>query len=184
MDIIKEIEKKKSSAQSEGVSWLDVLALGVGTVNLPIGLLVLTISIIYAAVLDSESLSEAKMGDDWLKTVGETETVSKKGLAFLSKELSRKGYISVKDASSWLDIEKKEVDQNKKREDIEKTRTNEGASLIFERAKKECGSLIDITMIEQGITNLKKMTPLSVLSDAKGSISKYFTKNNEPEERR
>lgn len=106
------VESKKSSIKNNSVA-NDLLIeagatlLAILPVALPVSLSLMAGGFICNAVSENKNLNTTSMPDEWLVKVSESKQVSKKGLGYLAKKVEKKGFVSVKEAIEFLDIEKK-----------------------------------------------------------------------------
>lgn len=102
-------------------------------VALPVSLSLMAGGFIYSALEKNKNLNETSMPDEWLILVSESDGVSKKGIAYLARKAQKKGFISVKEAITFLEIEKsQEIKKNITREN---KITKEGLLKIIEKDK-------------------------------------------------
>lgn len=94
---------------------------------------------------DNSKAREKAVPDEWLKAVASLPNVSKEGLGFMTKSLSKKGFVSVQDAIDFVKIEKREMAaQQKIRVDQEKEQLQAtGAAMLLARAEKELPGSIE-----------------------------------------
>ncbi len=136
-------EAEKATPVINGWSLLEPLGYFLALVNLPLAIVVVVISMAGSLLKEGKSLSSEQMPDDWLKAVSESDQVSKEGLAFLSKKIARQGHITVSDGIKFIEIEKESSASKKKEAYIAKGKDLAGAKAIIDKAKKECGNLLD-----------------------------------------
>ena len=99
------------------------------------------------------------MADEWLKMVSDYKEASPEGLSFLAKQLSKKGYVSIGDAADWVDIEKKEQEKKEVKKAIIDSSRFPGAASLLNRAKKECGLLVNFDAITKAFDLIEKVVP-------------------------
>jgi hypothetical protein len=158
----KEVLKINAEAEAESNIFKyfgHTLGFGVAIFNLPVALLIITGGELMSLVEKKSNLNDSRMSDEWLEHVSETKNVSQEGLAFLAKKLSKKGYISGADAKKWLEIEYKEAEKLAVKKKISDTKNNKGATALLVRAKKECGALVDLDLISNGLDLVSKVIP-------------------------
>lgn len=83
-------------------------------VNLPLAIAVGIAGVAGDYISQNKKLNENEMPDEWLKKVSELKVLSKEGLKFLVDNHTNKGYTSVNDALSFIEIEKEMNKQYKK----------------------------------------------------------------------
>lgn len=142
LDSLTKTINKESSRGGEGWGFLELLGIGVGAANLPLGALLIVGSYVGAAASSSKHKSETVMPDDWLQKVSDSPEASKRGLAFLAKRLDKKGFITVKDAEEWANIEKSEALKKEAKKAREEGIQTTGAQALLARAEKECSGLL------------------------------------------
>lgn len=150
---------------------MDLVALGVGSVNPAFGLFVFVASLLAESKATGKTLEETRMPDEWLAKVAASDSVSDKGLQFLSKKVQEKGYVTAQDAKEWLVIEKKCIEKEKaKREKNQKTPLSPGAEAILKRTgeEKDDTALGDITAAIEDIT----VTAKKIFEDVSGLAGK------------
>lgn len=99
----------------------------------------LTIPLLGATVdvSDVSRQDEVPIKDDWLGAVAGLPAVSKKGLRHLSDALSEKGWVSVREAIRFVEIEETEQASAKVDEVARAKRSNAGAAMLLARAEQE-----------------------------------------------
>lgn len=152
------------------------MGFGVAMANLPVGLLILTGGELLSFAAKESNLNETRMSDEWLEQVSNTKDVSQEGLAFLAKKLSKQGYISGNNAKEWLKIEEKEAEKKDIKKKINDNKNNKGAVALLERAKKECGALVDVDLISNGLNLVSKFIPDGAGKNAFNFGRKIFDK--------
>ena len=153
-----------------------IIGFGVAMVNLPVALLILTGGELLSFIEKESNLNETRMSDEWLEQVSNTKDVSQEGLAFLAKKLSKQGYISGNDAKEWLKIEEKEAEKKDIKKKINYNKNNKGAVSLLERAKKECGAMVDVDLISNGLNLVSKFVPDGTAKNAFNFGRKIFDK--------
>lgn len=150
---------KKSRASSDSAGTLGaVLGTGIGLFNLPIGLLIVVSGTVYDAIETKKNMDEPIL-DEWLKMVSDYKEASPEGLAFLAKQLSKKGYVSIGDAADWVDIERKEQEKKELKNAITDSSRFPGAVSLLSRVKKECGVLVNFDAITKAFDLVEKVVP-------------------------
>lgn len=129
-------------------------------VALPVSLSLMAGGFIYSALEANKNLNETSMPDEWLVLVSESGNVSKTGVAYLAKKAEKKGFVSVKEAIIFLEIEKKEED--KKNIKRESKITKEGLLKIIEKDKNNS--------IMKGFFS----NDLNILSSVHSNVSKAY----------
>jgi predicted transcriptional regulator len=151
-------EMKKKGGSINEYDFLGTLSACFVIANPPIAIVLTLCACIASAIKKETSLKEQKMPDDWLKKVSESEQISKKGVQFLAKKLSKKGFVSVSDALTFLELEKEIKEKEYKANEKVKSLRNIGALSLLEKANKEVPGLYNAS-----IDTFKKS--LDVLSD-------------------
>lgn len=134
-----------------GFRWLQAVGPLVATANLPLGMVILVGGAVCEALSERKDLRSARMPDEWLAQIALQQDVSPEGLALLARRLSEAGHVTVQDAVDWLGIE----------EEATKTRQRQavaalpGAQQLLDRARRECGSLLDASLLERATTALR-----------------------------
>lgn len=100
-------------------------------VNLPVAVIAGVVGIAGDSLSKGKELDNKRMPDSWLHKVAKART-SEEGLFFLSQALKTKGYVSVSEAFTFLEIEKK---YNHVAEDKETDKGN-GAEAILSKFEK------------------------------------------------
>lgn len=137
-EILDIVEKKKSvidnkEKHSELMIDIGTTLLAFLPVALPVSLSLMAGGFIYSALEKNKNLNETSMPDEWLMLVSESDVVSKKGIAYLARKAEKKGFISIKEAIIFLEIEKsQEIKKNITREN---KITKEGLLKIIEKDK-------------------------------------------------
>lgn len=158
------VSSKKNGASSEFAGTLSaVLGTGIGLFNLPIGLLILVSGAVYDAIETKKNMDEP-ISDEWLKMVSDYKEASPEGLAFLAKQLSKKGYVSIGDAADWVDIERKEQEKKEVKNAITDSSRFPGAVSLLSRAKKECGMLVNFDVITKAFDLIEKVVPQKTMA--------------------
>lgn len=134
-------------------SWkfLEVLGYGVGVANLPVGLALVVGSMLAESASKHQRRSETPMPDSWLEEISDSEGVSEKGLAFLAKTLDKKGFVSVSDAVKWVEIEKRESQKIRAKQQRDNNLAQTGAQALMARAKHDCRGLLDFDSAIKGM---------------------------------
>lgn len=162
--IEKIVLSKKSDATSEFAGSLGaVFGTGISLFNLPVGILILVSGAVYDAIETKKNLDEP-IADEWLKMVSDYKEASPEGLAFLAKQLSKKGFISIGDAADWVDIEKKEQEKKEVKNAITDSSRFPGAVSLLNRAKKECGLLITFDAMSKAFDLIEKVVPQKTIA--------------------
>lgn len=158
-EIINKVKEKDN--QEKGKLWIIVGAISpfVAGISLPLAITVGVVAYTMEAIENKENLDNQNMPDQWLKDVSESKDVSPKGLAFLSKQVSKKGFVTVNDALKFLDIEK-EVENKNRENNIENNEYLDGAKSLLLRAQKECKGLINPETLNSGFLKIKKSIDL------------------------
>lgn len=185
--IIEELQKQRNaSIDACDLAWVVAAAPFIGVVNLPLAVVITVISAAGAAAADKKNLSDTVMPDEWLQSVAASSEVSPAGLAFLSKIIAKNGHVSISDALKFVELEN-EIEANKGR-DAAKAEAKKayGAKSILERAKRECGSLIDQNTIDSALDIMKLGgnivgSMVSALKMAGANFSKIEPSNTIPE---
>jgi hypothetical protein len=151
-------EMKKKGGSINEYDFLGTLSAFFVIANPPIAIVLTICACIASAIKKETSLKEQRMPDDWLKKVSESEQISKEGVQFLAKKLSKNGFVSVSDALTFLELEKEIKEKEYKANEKAKSLSNIGALSILEKANKEVPGLYNAS-----IDTLKKS--LDVLSD-------------------
>lgn len=159
MNIINEV-KKQLEATPVSTQWALMANFGpyLAFFNLPLAVLILSIGEIAGAIESKTNLSKTAMSDEWLAEVSKND-VSQEGLAFLAKKLSFQGYVSVQDAADWMEIESKEAKKRETAQKIHEAQQHPGASALLERAKRECGSMLNTDFFTKGLDLVEKVIP-------------------------
>lgn len=144
-------------------------------VNLPFAVIVGVVGIAGDSMSKGKELDKKRMPDTWLNKVAKANT-SQEGLAFLSSAINHKGFVSVSEAMTFLEIEKKY-----NRVGIEQETSGEsGADAIMEKFKKN-GSIEPEFEIPKTklTTQLKETLPkiAGIILSAKMSKGKVIKKN-------
>lgn len=179
-DLIKKVEEA-SKERFSAWRFVELAGFGVGVANLPLGIAMIIGSTVAEVLSHKRQLSETKMSDEWLKEVAESQYVSPSGLAFLAKCVEKNGFVSAKDAVSWVELERKlEIDRQaaqKKTEDL----ASPGARALLERARKECVGLVDPVSLKQALDAIPTIRDAAsnmadvVMNEAGGLLSKAAT---------
>lgn len=103
-------------------------------VNLPVAVVVGVVGIAGDSLSKGKELDRKRMPDSWLNKVAKAKT-SEEGLFFLSQALKIKGYVSVSEAFTFLEIEKKYNHLTEEKE-LDKTNGAEAILSKFERNGK------------------------------------------------
>ena len=153
-------------------SWkfLEVLGYGVGVANLPVGLALVVGSMLAESASRHQRRSETPMPDSWLEEISNSEGVSEKGLAFLAKTLEKNGVVSVADAVKWVEIEKRESQKIRAKQERENNLSLTGAQALIARTKNDCRSFLDV----DGAVNSMKDSVESV----SGFAERFFNKKD------
>lgn len=165
--VLAEAERSQSVT---GYRWLQVVGPLVAMANLPLGAVLMVGGAACEALAEHKDLRNAQMPDEWLGQVASQQGISQEGLAFLARRLSEAGHVSVQDAVDWLGVEEKAA-QRSKRAAIAHL---PGAQQLLERARSECGSLLDPSIVERATTLLRtaaRQTP-NVLAALRGLTSR------------
>lgn len=88
-------------------------------------------------VSDSSRQDETAIGDEWLGAVAGLPTVSSKGLRYLSDALAAKGWVSVREATRFIEIEKAAAAKVRAVEEAHEQRSNVGAAILLARADRD-----------------------------------------------
>lgn len=137
-EILDIVEKKKSvidnkEKHSELMIDIGTTLLAFLPVALPVSLSLMAGGFIYSALEKNKNLNETSMPDEWLNLVSESGNISKTGVNYLARKAEKKGFVSVKEAITFLEIEKtEEAKKNIKRES---KITKEGVRKIIEKDK-------------------------------------------------
>jgi hypothetical protein len=147
--------------------WKVVSALGPLLVigSLPLALVVGAVSITMETLSEGKALKTARMDDGWLEKVSNSRDVSKEGLAYLAKGLSKKGYVSVSEAIHFLELEAKSQKATEAATNRDHALAGEGAASLLDRAQAECGSLLDSEVIKRAYGAIKakiELTPNTI----------------------
>lgn len=158
MNIINEVKKQIDQQSTNSWALLSNIGPIVAAFNLPLAITFLTIGEIAGAVESKTNLQKTTMSDDWLTEVSKSD-VSQEGLAFLAKKLSMQGFVSVQDAADWMEIENVEAKKRETAQKIYETKKHPGASALLERAKRECGSMLNPDIFTKGLDLVEKVIP-------------------------
>lgn len=158
MNVIGEVRKHIDKQSTNSWSILSNISPILATFNLPLAIGLLTIGEIAGAVESKTNLLKTTMSDEWLAEVSKSD-VSQEGLAFLAKKLSSQGYVSVQDAADWMEIENVEAKKRETAQKIQETQKHPGASALLERAKRECGSMLNPDIFTKGLDLVEKVIP-------------------------
>ena len=142
MSLISEI-KALEYRNSSGVEYkvLSVLSYGIAFANIPLSVALVLSFEVAAALKNNQGLKSAKMPDKWLNDVSESKDISKEGLAFLGKRLSKKGFISVHDALKWRELEESIATKKEENKEFTEKLAMPGAVKLLERVKSDCDGL-------------------------------------------
>ncbi|TBW57381.1 hypothetical protein EZI54_06910 [Marinobacter halodurans] len=149
---------KHNPNTSTAWGFLELLGIGVGAANLPLGLMMIVGSYVAQAVTYKQRQSEVVMPDSWLQQVSDSPEVSRKGLAHLAKCLDRKGFVSVKDAVVWAEIEKTEADKERRQKDRQGRLEGSGAAALLSRAQRDCSSLLGDINVDAALASVSDAT--------------------------
>lgn len=95
---------------------------------------------------DTSKLDSVPMDDEWLGAVSGLPTISKQGLRFLSDAVAAKGWVSVREAVRFIEIEQKAASLQKEKAEGEERRTNVGTAMLLARAERELpGTIARVT---------------------------------------
>lgn len=99
------LEIKEKSDNVERRTFHELIGTAASFINIPVGISILTIGEIYSKYDKFCKLDVTPMSDEWLIEVIKSEFISKDGVEFLIEKIANKGYVSVIDASKWMDLE-------------------------------------------------------------------------------
>lgn len=160
------VKSAASEATSGNSGWR--LLEGAGPIaaaaSLPVGLILGLVGFAGSAIADRRSLTDARMPDAWMAELALAPDVSQVGLAFLARRLADRSFVSVQDALDFLDIEEaaeKTALADKSKADAA-AQPQPGANALLERARKDCGEMLDPTIFDRAKGALKvidKYTP-------------------------
>lgn len=139
-------EMKKKGGSINEYDFLTTLSACFILANPPIGIVMTICAGIASSVKKNSSLKDQKMPDDWLKKVSESDQISKDGVQFLAKKLSKNGFVSVYDAIIFLDLEKEAKEKEYKECEKVKNLSNSGAVSLLEKANKEVPGLYNASI--------------------------------------
>lgn len=86
---------------------------------------------------DSSQLDKVQIDDEWLGAVAGLPRVSKKGLRHLSDAIADKGWVSVREAMRFVEIEQKVQAAQMAEAEAEERRSSAGAAMLLARAERE-----------------------------------------------
>lgn len=97
------------------------------------------------SVADNTKSKEQPMPDEWLQVVSTLKPISKRGLKLLSDALATKGYVSVHDAYSFVEIEQRCAADTEARlkDHTEAASQVTGAAMLLARAERDLPGTID-----------------------------------------
>lgn len=102
---ISEIKDKSDKVKKN--SFHELVGTAASFINVPVGISILTIGEIYSKYDKNLKLDQVSMSDEWLQEVRKSDYISEDGLEFLIEKISKYGFVSVSDASNWMDLEDK-----------------------------------------------------------------------------
>jgi hypothetical protein len=162
-DIVAAIERqrKKATAKNSTLeSTLDLVSFSLVFVNLPAAVVLGTACMGMKLIEDQMDIAKHPMPDTWLQQVSDWEGISPEGLAYLSKCLTKRGHITVKEALSWMEMEEKITRKAKELATRQATLQGQGAVSLLIRAKRECPKLIDLTELTNRLQALELLAPV------------------------
>ena len=126
-------EQNKARAIGQG-SIFNLIALAISPISFPLALGFMVYDI-YDATKENIDEQKKAVPDSWLEKVSKDESVSDEGLKFLAKKLESQGYVSIKDAYEWIQLEErlalKKIEEMNKKENLNKN----GALNLLNRVK-------------------------------------------------
>jgi hypothetical protein len=89
------------------------------------------------SIEDKSQLKTTAIDDDWLAAVAGMPQVSKAGLSHLASALERKGWVSVEEAATFVEIEAASYEDDCRRIKAEQATKQPGAAMLLARAEQE-----------------------------------------------
>jgi hypothetical protein len=130
-------QAKILAKQNEQTDWAKV--------SLNVFLIPATFGSFWLDTTDNSKAKEQAMPDDWLQAVASLPNVSKSGLNHLAKVLTKKGFISVQDAMDFVEIERRDMAEERKKNAGKGKEQQQamGAAMLLARAEKDLPGTID-----------------------------------------
>ncbi|HAT2580745.1 TPA: hypothetical protein I8273_004807 [Aeromonas hydrophila] len=169
------IKKVEESNRDDFSCWrfLELAGYGVCLVNVPLGATMALGALVADVVAHHKKLSEERMPDEWLQEVADSQRVSKRGLAHLAKCVQNNGFVSVRDAIRWIEIEGQEDSDKKNGEEKKDLLAAPGAVSLLTRAGRECGNYLDVVSLKRAMEALSSVRELAgVASEASAMVTK------------
>jgi len=161
---LQEIKSKSDNIKRN--SFHELVGTAASFINVPVGLSILTIGEIYSKYDKKCELDKTPMSDEWLKEVRKSDFISSEGLEFLISKIDNKGYVSVNDASEWMDFE-----ETFKKDGLKQDLTFKGSVVSFLlKAYKQTTSVVSKEYIASILDMLESRYPV------KGVFLKGFRK--------
>lgn len=173
---LQEIDKSRKLGDN---SILNIFALAVSPISFPLALGIMVFDM-YEAIKENTEELKNPVPDNWLEKISKDESVSNEGLNFLAKKLELQGYVSIRDAYEWLNLEEKIA--NKKLEELKykENLNKDGAINLLNRVKNIKGNTISFEKAFEQINKVKEKfdftKEINMVKNIK-NITDLFNKN-------
>ena len=148
---------------------LELVAYAVAPISFPLVLGIMVYDLYDATKENIEELKKP-VPDSWLDKISKDDTVSNDGLKFLAKKLELQGYISIKDAHEWVQLEEKlalkKIEEIKKEENLNRN----GAINLLNRVKNIQDTNISFDKTLEQINKFRGKFDFTKEIDLKNSI--------------
>ena len=149
-------EIKEKSDKINRSTFHELVGTAASFINIPVGLSILTLGEIYSKYDKKCELDKTPMSDDWVKEIRKSEFISPEGLEFLIEKINDKGYVSVNDATNWMDLE-----DTFKKDGLEQDLTFKGSVVGFlMKAYKQTSSIVSKEYISSILDMLESRYPM------------------------
>ncbi len=180
---VSEMEENALKQKQPNITYdtLDMIALATTFINPPIGIALGLATMVGSGLEESsknkKKLSERRMPDSWLKEVSESNILTDEGLAFLTKCINKKGYVSIEDALKYIDLENELAKKVAREKEKKALLQNDGVVSILKQAENRLGNnyLNDISknIIDESLSSINKTIEASnkILDIANSGLS-------------
>lgn len=149
---LKQIDKSKKIGDN---SVLNIFSLAIAPISFPLALSIMVYDM-YDSIKENTEELKKPVPDIWLEKISKDDSVSDDGLKFLAKRLESQGYISIKDAYEWLELEEKIAHKKLEEMNYKENINKSGAINLLNRVKNIQDNTISFEKTLEQINKVKE----------------------------